>query len=46
MRERAALDLAETLIDLVGQFVGVLVVGLDPGVLGIEGVERRPLLLR
>src|SRR5258708_36328197 len=40
------LDFSETLINLVRQFVGVLVIRLDLGVLGIEGVKRRPLLLR
>jgi hypothetical protein len=40
------LDFSEALINLVRQFVGVLVILLDLGVLGIECVKRRPLLLR
>ena len=36
------LDLAKTLVDLVGQFVGVLIVGLDPGVLGIQARRASP----
>jgi hypothetical protein len=39
-------DLAKTLIDFVRQFVSVLVVRLDLGILGVEGVKRRPLFLR
>ena len=40
------LDLSEALIDLVRQFVGVLVILLDLDVLSVECVKRRLLLLR
>ncbi len=43
-RHQCRFDLAETLIDLVGQFVGVLVVGFELGLLGVERVDGRLLL--
>jgi hypothetical protein len=42
-RERC-LDLAEPLVDLVGQFVGVCVLLLEPLKLGLQGVTARTLL--
>ena len=40
------LDLAEPLVDLVRQFVGVLILRLELGVFGLQRVDRRLLLGR
>ena len=42
---RESLDFTEALIDVVGQLVSVLVVGFQLGVLGVEGVDGRLLLV-
>ena len=43
-RHQCRFDLAETLIDVVGQFVRILVVKFQLGMLGVECVDGRLLL--
>ena len=37
-------DFAEACVDLVGQFVGILIFGFELGVLGLQGIDRRLFL--
>ena len=41
---KRGLDLAEPRIHFVGQFVGALVFGFEPGVFGLQRLDRRPFL--
>ncbi|MBW5440535.1 hypothetical protein FXB41_38950 [Bradyrhizobium canariense] len=45
-RRQRRLDFAETLIDLVGQLVGILVIGFKLGLLSVQGVDGGLLLRR
>ena len=42
--QQRRLDLAETLVDRVGQFVRILIYGLEPVTLGVERIDSRLLL--
>lgn len=43
-RDQCRLDFAETLIDLIGQLVGILIIGFKLGLLGVECVDGGLLL--